>query len=183
MVSTGSFPGSSIPCSRSCFTAERPSSGSRSSRSTRPIPPSLAGSSSATATGSTATKPPLSPSGAGSSGPMANHFPSESACDKPRGTRSARQLSNNTSAKPVRKRTEHVWTGWGRLRKLLERKPSKPGSAKAEKPPAVSRQVAMKQGSDPYPSGRAATPVAMDASEMGPKDPSANRRGTVHAPA
>ena len=69
------------------------------------------------------------------------------------------------------------------LEPLLERKPSKPESAQAEKPPAVSRQVAGRQGSDPYPSGRAATPVVMDASQMGPKDPSANRRGTVHAPA
>ena len=100
----------------------------------------------------------------------------------------ARQLSNIASAEPVRKRTEHDWTGWRRLGKLLARDPSKPKNGKprecrAQKPPAVSRHEASEQGADPYPLGRAATPTEMDASKMGPKDPSANRRGAVPAPA
>jgi IS605 OrfB family transposase len=96
----------------------------------------------------------------------------------------ARRLSKVASTKPVRKRTEHDWTGWGRLRKLLARKPSKPRSVRAKKPPAASRHEAGKQGENPYPSERAETSVEMDALPgRVQNDPSANRRGTVYAPA
>ena len=95
----------------------------------------------------------------------------------------ARKLSRDASAEPARKRTEHDWTGWRRLGKLLAREPSKTKGARSKKPPAVSRHEARKQGHSPYPLGQRKTPIEMDASETGPKDPSANRRGTVYAPA
>jgi hypothetical protein len=85
--STACSPASSTPCFTSCFMPGRPSLASRSSRLTRLTLPFLAGSNSVMGTGSTDMKPPPSPSGAGSSGPMANHFLSESACGKHRGTR------------------------------------------------------------------------------------------------
>ncbi len=94
----------------------------------------------------------------------------------------ASKLSRNTSAKPVRKRSEHAWTGWRRLGKLLAREPSRPKSAGTRKPPAVSCHETGRQGSNPYPLGQS-TPKATDAFQNGSTDPLANRRGTVYAPA
>ena len=95
----------------------------------------------------------------------------------------ARKLSRDASPEPARKRTEHGWTGWRRLGKLLAREPSKTKGAMSKKPLAASRHEAKKQEHSPYPLGQTKTPIEMDASETGPKDPSANRRGTVYAPA
>jgi IS605 OrfB family transposase len=99
----------------------------------------------------------------------------------------ASKLSRNTSAKPVRKRSEHAWTGWRRLGKLWAREPSKSRSAGVRKPPAVSCQETGRQGVNPYPLGPSqqmlATPKAMEAFQNGSTDPLANRRGTVYAPA
>jgi IS605 OrfB family transposase len=95
----------------------------------------------------------------------------------------ASKLSRNASAKPVRERTEHDWTGWRRLGKLLARAPSKSRSAGTKKPPAVSRHETGRQGPSPYRLGQAETPMEMDAFQNGSTDPLANRRGIVYAPA
>jgi IS605 OrfB family transposase len=99
----------------------------------------------------------------------------------------ASKLSRNTSAKPVRKRFEHAWTGWRRLGKLLASGASKSRSAGIRSRQAVSCQETGRQGSNPYPLEPSqqwlATPKAMDAFQNGSTDPLANRRGTVYAPA
>jgi len=115
--------------------------------------------------------------------PHGKHFSERIRVRMTPGHPAARKLSGTASTQPARKRKEHVWTGWKRLGKLLAREPLKTRDAGSAKPPAVSRHEAKKQGSIPYPLGRTSTPIVMDASEMDPKDPSANRRGTVYAPA
>jgi IS605 OrfB family transposase len=59
----------------------------------------------------------------------------------------AHLLSKDASAKPAckfkRKRTEHVWTEWNRLRKLLVSKSSASTCAGKSKQPAASRQLAL----------------------------------------
>jgi IS605 OrfB family transposase len=64
----------------------------------------------------------------------------------------ARQLSRDAPTKPARKRTEHDWTGWRRLGKLLATKTRSSRAGRADAP-ADGRHEAGGQGAKPLSAG------------------------------